>query len=217
MFVEASVPQWVPPPGSFDTVVRAVLALRKGNPALVSQHNKSLQYSVIENEVDEFNAARCMAHGWTSFVQADGAGPPQPSFLPPQRLRPVVAAATSLKRTAAVGVAMIRDMWLGDSLKPVEPALAEKRAMICVDCPQHGDPNLIERLAGEVANTIRLLLQTREDMDLKTSVDSKLQTCKACGCFLKLKVHTKLDFVQKTMKAEDRAKLDHRCWALNES
>lgn len=198
-------------------MVRAVITLRQGNPGLTAQHNLATDYNTVSNEVDEQNAARCIAHGWSNLVMDQGTGPPNPNFLPPQRLRPVVAAATSLKRTAAVGVAMIRDMWLGDSLKPVEPALAEKRAMICVDCPQHGDPNLIERLTGEVANTIRLLLQTREDMDLKTSVDSKLQTCKACGCFLKLKVHTKLDFVQKTMKAEDRAKLDPRCWALNES
>lgn len=213
-YTEPSVPGWVAPAGSFDAVVNAILQLRLGNKALTAQYNLPTDREVIANQLDEFNAQRCLSAGWTDFVE-NSASPPMPVFPSPQRLSRLGAVATSLKH-AVVGVATIRDHWLGDSLKPVEQSLAEKRATTCVDCPQNGDPNLIERLTSEAAKVVKGLMQAKEDMELKTSVDDKIHTCKACGCFLGLKVWTPLAHILKNQKPDERAKLDPRCWILKD-
>lgn len=228
LFVEPGIPQWQPPPGSFNAVATAILQLRLGNPAITAQGNRSTQLSVIENELDEFNAQRCLSHGWTDFVE-NSAGPPSPVFLSPQRLpRPAaVGVGTSLKR-AAVGVATIRDWWLGDSLKPVEVSLAEKRAQVCVECVKNGDPNLLERLTGSAATMLKGLIQAKEDMELKTSVDDKLHTCTCCGCNLGIKIWVKSDYLLKHLKPEDISALKAvvlkkdkitpmTCWIIDET
>ena len=172
---------------------------------------------MIENEVDEQNAQRCLSHGWSAFVE-DSVGPPQPVFHQPQRLPRVAAAATSVKRGATVGVAMIRDLWLGDSLRPVKPELSENRAQVCVKCPRNdGDKSFLDKLTTEAANTVRALLQAKYDIDVRTTVDDKLGMCRACGCVLPLKVHVSLVEAKKKLKPEEFAQLHETCWIRHES
>lgn len=216
-YTEPSVPGWVAPAGSFDAVVNAILQLRLGNKALTAQYNLPTDREVIANQLDEFNAQRCLSAGWTDFVE-NSASPPMPVFLSPQRLpRPAaVGVGTSLKR-AAVGVATIRDWWLGDSLKPVDQALAEKRAATCVACPLNVEPNFLGKLAANVAETFKGLMAAKADMDLKTSLDDKLFSCSACGCWNPLKIWVGLPHIQKNMKPEEKLKLHASCWILHES
>ena len=218
MYTESFIPQWTAPPGSFDTVVRAVIALRQGNRALTAQHNKSTDYEVVSNEVDEFNAQRMLSHGWEAFVADGGTGPPNPVFSHPQRLRRSPGVVGIVRRAATVGVGMIRDLWLGDSLKPVSPELSEKRAQVCVVCPRHdGDKEFIDKLTAEAAKGVRALMQAKYDMELKTSVDDKLGMCRACGCVLPLKVHVSLEVAKKKLKPGDFEQLHETCWIRHET
>lgn len=203
-------------------VARAILALRQGNRALTAQHNLSLDFNTISNELDEFNAQRCMAHGWNDFVQDVGTGPPQPVFPSPQRLRPLAAATNAVKRPL-IGVNVVKD-WLGDGLKPVASELSEKRAAICADCPQNQDPNFIQKLAAVAAEGLRSLMVIRGDLGAKTTLDEKLHSCQVCDCALQLKVHTPIEHIIKRTPPDIMAKFlavrtrsNQLCWIVSES
>ena len=199
---------------SFDVVVNEVIKLRKANPHITKQAGLAVDYESVANEVDAYNAHRCMSRGWMNFV-ADTTGPPSWS---PQRIRQNVAAAVgSVKKTAA-GVKLVTE-WLGSGLKPVAKELAEDRAAICVTCPKNQDPNWIQKLDAVAADEIKKLIEIRNDLRLETSHDKKLHTCVSCDCKLTLKVFAPLKHILDNTSAEVKAALNQdgpRCWILTE-
>lgn len=203
---------WSAIPGSFDSVVRQVIGHRAGNKALTVQYNLSTEYEVVANEVDEFNAARCISSNWLSFV----IEAPQPSFRPPTQFKRLSAAVVGGSKRVVAGVKAVA-LWLGDGLKPVAQELAEQRAECCSKCPKNGDPNFIERLSAIGAEEIRTMMAIRNDLALKTSHDAKLHTCTVCSCHLSLKVFCPLDHITATMSAEIRSALHPACWIKLES
>lgn len=204
---------WSATPGSFDSVVRQVMAHRAGNTAISRQYSLELDYEPIANEVDSYNAARCVASGWNGFV----IEAPAPTFRQPtvfKKLSQNVVGAGAKRIVAGVKAVAL---WLGDGLKPVAQDLAEQRASVCAVCPKNGDPNFIERLSAIGAEEIRTMMAIRNDLALKTSHDAKLNTCLVCSCFLKLKVFCPLDHITATMSAEIRSALHPLCWIKLES
>lgn len=205
---------WQAPPwSSFDSIVKALMAHRRGNPALVRKHKWALDYDSVAFEVDTFNAALCVANGWTDFIVSENAEPPK--YQPPQAERPGAAFVGAVKRSSA-GIKLVVE-WLGSGLKPVPLEVAEKRASVCVACPLNVKGNFLQKLEAAAADKVRALLAVKHDMALRTSQDANLGSCTACDCFLPLKIFSPLDLIQKNTSEEVRAKLDTKCWILSES
>lgn len=196
---------------SFIVVRDEIVTVRRANPFLSQQHHLSTDPNVVADELDAFCTARMQARGWTNFI-TDGPGPPLSN---PSRLRQSGAAVVgSVKKTAA-GIGLVRD-WIGSGLKPVDKSLAELRAGVCVECPQNGDPNWIQKLDAVAADGIKKLLEIRNDLQLQTPHDAKIFTCLACDCALKLKVWAPSNHILEHTSPEVKAKLDPRCWITAE-
>lgn len=199
---------------SFDALVKALIQHRRGNPHLARKHNWSLDYNVVANQVDEYNAAICVAHNWNDFILNEASFP---KLTPP---RPNIGSASAgavaaVKRTVA-GVKVVSD-WLGSGLRPVSQERAEKRASICVKCPLNQDPNWLQKLDAIAAKQVKTLVEVKNDLTLKTSLDDKLLSCQACDCYLPTKVWIELQHVLKNTSAEARARLDPFCWIISEA
>lgn len=206
---------------SFEQAVQALIAHRKANAWIVKQNNLPTEYNAVANQVDEYNAARCLAHpGWEHFV---GSAEPPKTWSPSAfQIRQRVSAAGGAIRRTAAGVALVQQ-WLGQGLRPVENALAEKRGGRCVTCPENGDPNWLEKITGSVAAEIKHLIEIRHDLKLETIHDKNLHTCKPCQCYLKLKIHTPLEHILNEMPADVKVELSKvktstgdKCWVIEE-
>lgn len=201
-----SAPDWQ----SFDVVVRALIEHRKANPALAKKNNWSLNYATVADEVDSYNTAICMAHGWTQFI-ASPTGP----FLPASRsplLSRLASAAGSVNRVAA-GVRTLLD-WLGSGGRPVDSLEAEQRASICGACPLNKAGDWKSYFTQPVSREIGLQLEMKHKLNLKTSKDDVLNICTGCDCPLKLKVWTPMEHILKFTTEETKKRLDARCWIL---
>lgn len=210
-FIQPQIPGWRPPAGSFTAVTNAIIELRKGNPGIAKQYNLSTEESVVADELDAYNAQKCINHNWGHFVIEAPAVPfPRPA-MPFKKLSAGVAGV----RKVVAGIGAVRE-WLGDGLKPVAQELAEHRASVCVECPVNGDPNFLERLAEEGAREIRTQMDIKHDMAHRTKNDAKLFLCKACSCWLPLKVWAPLPYVTSRLSAAVRQSLDPKCWILEE-
>jgi len=197
---------------SFEDAVRLVIEHRRGNPWIVQQHNLSLDESVVGDEIDSFNAERMRNNpAWIHFLSDASPGPSRW----PQRLnRAAAGVVASVKKTAA-GVKIISD-WLGSGLRPVDKALANKRAAVCVACPLNQEGGFWEKLDAAGAEEVKTLMKIKSDMELKTDYDDKLKSCTACLCHNPLKVWTPLQHITNNMSMEVEKALHNECWVLAE-
>lgn len=214
------IPDWVCPVAQgFDMTVDAIIAVSKANP----RHNLPTDRETVGNLLEEFTAKALESRpGCQGFLVSDDGGP-VPKFharsLPPNQRSGAVSAgikgAMAGAKRLTVGIGVIMD-WLGAGLRPVDHALAEKRAAICVDCPLNKPANLVQWAYGRGAMALEAYMQVKNDKEAKTSLDAKLFSCQACDCHLGLKVHCPLEHILAREKPEHLAKLDPRCWILNE-
>lgn len=202
---------WRPRRGSsFDQIVKGCMEQAAANPGKAKEHGWPTTYQGWADWVDRVNAEMCLKNGWTQYIIGDtGGSAPVPLF----RSRPPSGGSGLVAQVKQVGagIGLVAD-WLGDDLVPVHSSLAEKRAAVCETCPQNQDPNFLGRITGKVAEEIRQLIEVKNGMALRTSKDASLNECKACGCYLPLKVHAQLAHILKHTKPEVTAKLDDRCW-----
>lgn len=204
---------------SFEDAVRLVIEHRRGNPWIVQQHNLSLDESVVGDEIDSFNAERMRNNpAWMHFL-SDAS--PSGGFLPRRLSRSSGAAVAVAKKTAA-GVKVILN-WLGEGLRPVEQALAEKRASRCIECPQNTEPNFLERFETAAAEEIKKLSEIKNDMQLRTPHDAQLHMCAVCQCVMRLKVWVPIKHISNETKTETLNKLSavktksgQGCWVPEE-
>lgn len=213
--IQPELGQDTPFSGSFNFVCDQLGALRRANPFLCERHGLSIDPATIENEVDYYNAMRCIAGGWTDFVILDAPGAPAGGYVPPPEKKKRVGVVGGVKHVAA-GIAVLLD-WLGSGAKPVEAPLAEKRAVICAGCPKNDGGDWKAYFTEPVSEKIRVQLEIKNDLQLKTAVDDKLTVCSGCDCPLKLKVWTPLDHVLAHTSDEVKTRLDPRCWVLHNS
>lgn len=197
--------------GSFNAVVQQVITLRNANPFLADRHGWRLDLAGVEDEVDSYNAVRCIAGGWTNFVVMDDASPPAPTYVmpPPSQKKSVVGQL----RNVAAGVGVLLE-WLGSGAKPVEQSLADSRASICSICPKNDGGDFTAYFTEPIANKIRTQLEIRSDLQLRTAHDDKLTVCSACDCPLKLKIWVGLDHILAHTSDDVKASLDKNCWIL---
>lgn len=212
---------------SFDVVVNQVIANRKGNAFIAQQNNLSTDLAIVQQEVDEFNARRMLAHkGWEQYAYPDTGGPDLKAWslsaTPLRRLSAGVAGAVGAVRRTASGVAAVVS-WLGASLRPVDHELAEQRAKVCEKCSLNDEANWLQRIDAAVASEIQHLVEVKNDLRLSTSVDDKLKICTGCDCKVALKVHAPIVHIWKNTSEDVKQALseavipgDKRCWVLVE-
>ncbi len=208
-FYQAETGWSVEPWRSFEETVAMIIAHRQANP----RFQLATDNATVENELENYTVARLMSiPGGADYLLNDGGAAP-PVFISRHRLRNRVAGAAASARNLLVGAAVLKD-WLGDGLVPVDRVEAERRAAICVRCPNNQRGNVLVDAAAE---TFRRLVEAKNDMKLVTVHDAKLETCSACSCRLTLKVWAPLDHIQKRTDAEVRAKLWSECWIVKDS
>jgi len=98
--------------------------------------------------------------------------------------------------------------------------LADKRAAICVQCPQNGSGGLSRYFTVPVATLIKSRFERLHEMKLVTPNDAQLGVCDACLCPLRLKVWTPMEFIVKHTEKNAWPKFQQttpRCWVLDES
>lgn len=197
------------PWSSLDTLARAAMEVGRANPFIAKKCNWPTTLNGWLDAIDNYNASICKAHGWTGYIREVPGGPP----LPPAPPRP-----SSLQSAGGVVAgARILTEWLGTGGNPVAQELADARAHICADCPQNKqNAPWTSWFTVPAANGIRRMLELRNSMKLTTPDDDKLNVCDACGCPLKLKVHTPLLHIANNMPPYQKELLDARCWVLQE-
>lgn len=187
----------------------AIIAMRQANP----RFNLSIDPAKVEWEMDVQNTARLQAMPGTAHFLLPGtvAGAP-PSFPQPQP-RVARAAVAEVKRVAT-GIGVIVDMF-GPNAQPVAPELSERRALICVECPLNERGSLLQRFTAEAVKKIQGIMAIVKEMELKTSVDSKLGICGACECSCAFKVHVPLEVIESKTSPETMAAFHEKCWIRN--
>jgi hypothetical protein len=206
-FIEPAT-KWQPPPfSSFDTIVRLLVQHRQANAVIAQQNKWSTAYDEIADEVDAYNARICATHGWNEFIVA-GDTPPKPEA------RSSSSPAASAGRVVA-GVKLLVD-WLGEGGTPVDNMRASMRAAVCAGCPQNGKGDWTRWFTVPASNLIRKQIAIRQDLDLSTPHDGDLGVCEACGCPLKLKVHTPMDVLAAHTRREALQEMPQNCWIKTE-
>lgn len=203
---------WSSRPGAtFEETVQEIIKHRLANPRLASQWNTD--FKLVADELDEYtcvriglNEAYCTP-GFPSFPSGPASDPHRLSLL-----NGVAAGG----RKVVTGIAVLLD-WLGSGGKAVAPELAEARAAVCADCPQNKPGDWTSHFTGPTIEHLRKQLAIKNDMKLTTTQDDRLNVCKGCWCFMRLKVHTPLQHIIAHLKPEGRAELDPRCWIEKET
>lgn len=196
----------------FNSLVMQVQERRRANP----RFQLPTDFNAIANEVDTQNALRMLSIPRAdSYVVNDGGGGPAPNRLAPRSLRRLAEVAGGGAKRAVSGVGALRD-WLGDGAVPVANEQASGRAAICASCPMNAGGDWTSFFTEPVAALIRNQLSLRDDLNLTTPDDAKLNVCEACGCPLKLKVHVPLNHITAHLSDEVKTKLAAPCWILAE-
>lgn len=179
------------------------------NPYQCQVNNWSLDPGVIGAELDAFNVHVCLSMNWNDYI-TDG----QPENLPPKWTTPQSGSSRSAQ--LAAGVQTIADWELAGG-NVVSRELSNERAKNCSTCIKNESGDLTSFFTEAAARLIRLQLETRNNMKLRTDHDPLLGVCSACGCILKLKVHAPLDIILKHLKPEAKEALASNCWIIHEA
>lgn len=203
---------------SFDTVVKAIIKHREGNSWLAKKHGWLLHYESVANELDAYNALRMQSNPkWQHFISDDyGGSSASIPFRFPSQYQP--ANAVGAVKKVAAGVKVLLD-WLGSGGRAVPKEQAEKRAAICVLCPQNKDGDWTTIFTKPVSEMLRLQLGIKNDLKLATGKDEQLYVCAACSCPNRLKVWTEIKHIKENMDKETQDRLQKenpKCWILTE-
>lgn len=197
--------KWQPVPwSSFSTIVDGLVNHRRGNPYLAKQHGWKLAREEVEDEVDAYNAAICVAHGWTAYVvlMDGGQDPKLPSPL-------------QVASRLVAGANVLREMFGTDG--PMrDRTLANARARTCLACPKHDKGDWTRFFTQPAQAFVMKTLSLVKDLNLATDYDAELMVCTACYCPMKGKVWARLKHILANIPAPDKANLDASCWILAE-
>lgn len=196
----------------FKASVLAIVKHRMANKAVTAKHNLSTDPDVVAEELRKFTRLRLGIPEPASFRGRN-------SLLAHSPKGGVVAEedrASFFRQIARAGTGLITlGDWLGHESDAVPKEVSESRAAICATCPRNQAGDLLSFFTKPASEWIRRQLEERKQLKLATSHDEHLGICDACGCPLKLKVHTPLKFITDHMKPEETKRLDERCWILN--
>lgn len=214
-FVQPEVKTWRPRGYiSFEALVQQVIALRRGNSALLAK-GLSIDHDTVANEVENFNVAICQRMGWTNYITGDTGVAPIPKPMAPQQTPGEVAAAAGKAKIIWSGVRTLNS-WIDSGEPAVEQAEAERRAGICTECPMNGKGGLERFFTAPASEAIKRQFEKLESRKLATSHDAKLGVCEACYCPLKLKVWAPIRFIKDNLSDSVITELrkGKNCWIL---
>lgn len=129
-----------------------------------------------------------------------------------KKLRARLAEAA---RRYAKGTKTLID-WLGDGGVPVPERQANLRSLACVDCPLNRPVRWTDLIEAGVAEAVKKQESVRLGADMRLALDSKLGMCKACGCYLKLKLWVPFKHIAANTDDKTVKELHHKCWYFRE-
>ena len=207
---------WFPTPhASFEDTVNQIIAHRQKNPHLAARHGWSTSRDAVAVELDVFNTKVCMEMNWKQYVASDNPPEAPPTVHPGGFTDTQISGSLSAVKRLAAGAALLMD-WEESGQPPVEPALAESRAVVCVTCPLNSKEELSAWFTLPLSSAIKSRLARLHAMNLTTPYDEKLNVCSACLCPLRLKIWTPVELIRKRLKPEVMAALHPKCWILPE-
>jgi hypothetical protein len=205
--------------GSFREMVIAFLSVVQRNPALAQQLGWPTTQAGAEAFVDERECRRLLAAGFPTFVDLEVPAAPS-RWNPSEVKKKWRGAAAAVINGGKAAFAAYASMF-GPGGKPVDRALAETRAQVCLACPKNDVAGgLPAYFLESTANGMLSLLGALKDLDVSTSVDDKLGVCKACKCPTRAKVFVPLEVIVANMPAPIWPELQREgtpCWILRES
>jgi hypothetical protein len=200
-WVEAATGWRSRPWASFNEVVQSLIAHRKGNP----HYNLPTDQQTVEELVDFANAQRCLDQGWNQYIVEGGAEMVLPKPLsPPSLLR-------KLGRVVGGGSKSLLS-WLSSKEEAVPIEEANRRAVICVGCPNNKREAFASFFTMPVSSAITAAIQMKNGWNLTTDHDENLGVCGVCLCPLPLKVHMPIDIIRKETPGAVMAELPDFCW-----
>ncbi len=188
---------------TLNQVTMEVVAMRKKNPVQIGKFKWATNYEAVKSEVLRFNRKRL-------GLSEEATPLPFQESRSPSLFAAAGAAVDDLKR-AASGTAVVLD-WLRSGGAPVAQELANKRAAICVECPNNVEGSWFTVAPAQL---IKETLEARKDLKLETPHDAKLKSCGICKCLLALKCHTPLEFIIAKTNPAIMAEFPAHCWIQN--
>lgn len=217
IFYQPETNWWAPDPmsNSFTVQVSNIIAHRSINP----RFNLSTDRTSVENDLENYTCARlnnnpqwCLGDvSPTNEVSSQKKTSP----LPNQKHDGLVARLAANARKLRDGGRIIK-AWLGDSMAPVNPALADQRAITCLNCPLHDNGKWFDKITGELAEAILSLARFNNAMGLEAANESGLGTCKACLCHMATKIWIPIEHIRRNTSQSTLKELDAKCWIKNE-
>lgn len=212
---------------NFATTVKRIQAHRAANPA----HGLSSRIEDVEADLMDQVAKRILADApeaatkWVVPIDDEAKKKSQfrrsspvggvPQGVPTVHLG-VVDRVLNRIRGIARGAATLAD-WVGEGGIPVSPVVANARARICAGCPLNvPSEGFVDSVTGALADAIHRQVVIKNAIGLSTDVEDKLQTCDACGCFLRLKVWVPLNVIAERTDPETEERLVPNCWIKSE-
>lgn len=116
---------------------------------------------------------------------------------------------------AAVGGRVLIE-WLGEGAVPVPIEVAQRRANVCLECPENRDGHSLLRLTADAVRAIAEQLNAKEHLKLRVEGEEKLYSCAVCRCALKLKVHVPIGTILNHTDQDTLNAFPAWCWVTNE-
>jgi hypothetical protein len=106
--------------------------------------------------------------------------------------------------------------WLGEGAVPVNIALAQARANVCLGCPENRAGHRWLKLSADAVRAIAEQMQAKDAMKLRVIDEEKLHACAVCACPLPLKVHVPLSTILAHTDAATLNAFPAYCWLATE-
>jgi len=125
-------------------------------------------------------------------------------------------------KAAAVGGRILVD-WLGSGAKPVDIAIAQRRANVCLSgapegkpCPHNRDGHSLLQLTANTVRAIAEQMNVREHLRLRVEGEENIHSCFICRCPLKLKIHVPIETILAHTDDETLMAMPQYCWMKTE-
>lgn len=176
--------------------VMEIKAYREGNNLMPTDKN------AIAEELDAFQCERLGFDPlWVSTQKKMPFSATQ--FSPSHLLRSAVALAA--------GANILKD-WLGEGSIPVAQELAQKRADICIACPENQESHGIMKWTTAIANAVHQQRREKLRMALRVNGEEKLFGCRICLCHNPLAIWVPMSVIQERTSEETFADFPSNCW-----
>jgi predicted Fe-S protein YdhL (DUF1289 family) len=131
----------------------------------------------------------------------------------PAKKKLVPASRESKSRAGRVADgARVLIEWLGDGAVPVNIALAQARANVCLGCPENKEGSRWLRLTADAVRAIAEQMQAKDAMKLRLIDEDRLHACAICACPLPLKCHVPLINILTHTDNETLRAFPQHCW-----